>query len=98
VQGHGGGGAAGQDEGSTLGLGWADGAEDIGRAGSLVARSYGPRAAARPAAGDLVLLPDPSLILEPDFYRLAGGITRRDLRQILGEVFLNAASAASSLA
>ena len=87
MQGHGGRGAAWQDEGGALGRGRADGAEDIGRAGPLVAWSCGPRPATRPAAGDLVLLPDPGFVLEPDFYRLAGGITRRNLRHIHGEVF-----------
>ena len=98
MQGHGGGGASRQHKGGALGLGRANGAEDVGRAGALIARCYGPRAAAGPSAGDLVLLADPGFILEPDLYRLAASLARRDLRQVLGEVFLNAAAATSSLA
>ena len=86
MQGHGGRGAAWQDEGGALGRGGADGAEDIGRAGPLVARGYGPRAATGPAAGDLVFLPDPGLVLEPDLYRLAGSLAGRDLRHSRGKV------------
>ena len=98
MQGHGGGGASGQHEGGALGLGRADGAEDIRRAGALVARRYGPRATPGPAASDLVLLADPGFVLEPDFYWLPGGFARRDLRQSLGELFLNAEAARSSFA
>ena len=98
MQRHGGGGASGQDERGALALGGADGAEDVGRAGALVARRRGTRAAAGPSAGDLVLLSDPRLVLEPEFYGLARSLARRDLRQVRGEVFLNAEAASSSLA
>jgi|SRR5665213_723004 len=98
MQSHGRGRASRQNQSGALGLGRADGAEDVGRAGALIARCCGPRAAARPSAGDLVLLSDPRFVLEPDLYRLAGSLARRDLRQVLGEVFLNAAAASSSLA
>lgn len=37
MQGHGGGGAAGQHKAGALGLGRADGAEDVGRTGALIA-------------------------------------------------------------
>lgn len=87
MQGHGVGGAAGQDQGGALSFGRADGAEDVDRAGSLIVRRRRPCAAARPAAGDLVLLADPRLVLEPDLYGLAGGVARRDRRQDIGEVF-----------
>ena len=60
----------GQDEGGALALGRADGAEDVGRGGALIAGRGGARAAAGPSAGDLVLLSDPGFILEPDLYGL----------------------------
>src|SRR5215217_3838258 len=66
VQGHALRGAARQDKPGSFARGWADGAEDVGRGGSLVFGGCGPCAALRPAAGDLVLLPDPGLIGEPD--------------------------------
>ena len=46
-------------------------------------------AALRPAAGDLVLLADTSLICEPDFYRVdADRLLTRDCVQARGEAFL----------
>jgi len=90
--------ASGQNQGGPLALGRADGAEDVGRSGALVVRRARPRATARPAAGDLVLLPDAGLVLEPDLYGLAWGLARRDLRQDRGEVFLNADAASLSWA
>jgi hypothetical protein len=90
--------AARQDEAGGAALGRADGAEDIGRAGALIVRRRGPRPAPRPSPGDLVLLADPSLVLKPDFYRLARRVALGDLLQTLGEVFLNAARASASWA
>jgi hypothetical protein len=55
-----------QDQGRALALAGADGAEDVGRSGALIVRCRGPRAPPRPPPGDLVLLPDPSLVREPD--------------------------------
>src|SRR6478752_9357729 len=69
VQVHGLGVAGRQDQGSALALVWADRAEDVGGSGALVTRYAWPGAALRPAAGDLVLLSDTSLVGEPDFYR-----------------------------
>ena len=43
-----------------------DGAEDISGGGALIAMSARAGAARCPAAGDLVLLADPSLVLEPN--------------------------------
>ena len=60
------------DDAGALALGRADRAEDVGPGGALVVRRPGPGAAARPPAGDQVLLPDPRLVLEPDLYALAG--------------------------
>ena len=47
------------------------------------------------AGTSLVLLPDPGLVGEPDLYRLAAGLVRRDRLQEGGEVFSKAATAAS---
>src|SRR6266850_8446864 len=60
--------AGGQDQSRALAQFRADGTEDIGRCGSLIPRSARASAALRPPAGDLVLLADTSLVLEPDFY------------------------------
>ena len=98
VQGHCLCGAAGQDDTGRLALGRTDGTEDVGRLGSLVARGRGTGSALGPAAGDLVLLPDPGLVAEPNFYRLAAGLGRGDLVQAGRERFLKASAAASLLA
>src|SRR5438876_3787406 len=71
VQVHGLGVAGWQDQGRALALVWADGAEDVGGSGALIAGSAWTGAALRPSAGDLVLLTDASLVGEPDFYRVA---------------------------
>ena len=70
--------------------GRTDGAEQIGAFVSLVRRLARPGSAFRPQAHLAVLLADPGLVLEPDFYCLA-------LRQMAyvglersAEVFLNA--------
>ena len=57
-----------QDEGRALAMLRADRAEDVGGSGALITGSTGVGAALRPAAGDLVLLTDTSLICEPDLY------------------------------
>ncbi len=98
VEGHGLGVAAGQDQARALALLGADGAEDVGRAGALIMRCTWPGATLGPSAGDFVLLPDASLVLEPDFYGLASRFLRGDLLQLGGELFLNAAMASASWA
>jgi len=70
--------AEGQDQTGALAFLRADSAEDVGRFGSLVERRSRACAAPRPAPGDLVLLPDPRLILPPQLYRGAGRQARRD--------------------
>src|SRR6476620_2285614 len=60
--------AGGQDQSRALAQFRADGTEDIGRCGSLIPRRARASAALRQSAGDLVLLADTSLVLEPDFY------------------------------
>ena len=78
-----------QDQGRTLALFRADGAEDICRGGALIAGSARAGAALGPAAGDLVLLADPSLVLEPNLYCLdINRLPARDCLQARGEVFL----------
>ena len=77
-----------QDQGCTLTLFRADGTEDVGGSGALVAGRTWARAALRPAAGDLVLLADTSLICEPDFYRVdADRLLTRDCVQARGEAY-----------
>jgi hypothetical protein len=60
--------AARQDQSRALALLGADGAEDVGRGGALIVRCHRPRAALGPAPGDLVLLSDAGLVLEPYLY------------------------------
>ena len=98
VQSHSGGIAARQDEAGPGSSGRADGAEDVGRASALIVRRRGSCPAPRPAPGDLVLLADPGLVLEPDLYRLARRVALGDLIEARGEVFLNAARASASWA
>jgi len=74
----------------------ADGTEDVGRTRPLIVRCRGSSPAPRPSPGDLVLLADPGLVLEPDLYRLARRVALGDLLEAGGEVFLNAASVAAS--
>src|SRR3954454_24778619 len=97
MQAHALGRAAGQDETRPLAFSWADRAEDVGGLGPLVLGGRGPRATLCPAAGDLVLLPDPGLIGEADLYRPAAGLLR-DRRQAGGEIFLKRRAASSFLA
>ena len=60
-----------QDKPCAFALFGADGAEDVGRCGSLIPRRARASAALGPPAGDLVLLADASLVREPDFYLVA---------------------------
>ena len=89
--------AGGQDEGRTLSLTGADGTEDVGRGGALVARCRGSRATPGPAPSDLVLLADAGLIGEPELY-LAQGETLLvcDLLQTRGKCFLKSSMAPSA--
>ena len=78
-----------QDQGCALALSRADGAEDVGRGGALIAGRARSRATLGPPAGNLVLLTDPRLIREPDFYLSAiACLSTRDLLQAGGEAFL----------
>jgi len=74
----------------------ADRAEDIDRFSSLVFGCRWPRPASGPAPRDLVLLPDPRFVLEPDLYRRALRESFSDLCQLGGKApFLNASIASS---
>src|SRR5580704_5553022 len=90
--------AEGKDEPGAFSFGRTNGTENIGRCSPLIARRRRPRPAFRPAAGDLVLLPDTGLVLPPDFYRLARSLFCGRLVHEGGEFFLKAAAASSSCA
>src|SRR5258705_5840777 len=88
-----------QDQGSSLSLLRADGSEDVGRGGALIPRSARASAALRPPAGDLVLLADTSLVLEPDFYLAdVDRFFARDFTQARWEFFLKSSIAPSACA
>src|SRR5215210_8158767 len=97
MKGHGLGGAAGQDQSGALALGGTDRTEDVGRLGPLITRGRWTGPPWSPAAGDLVLLPDPSLVAEPDLDRPAACLGG-DLLQAGRELFLKISAAASLLA
>jgi len=91
--------AGGQDQSRALTLFRADGTEDVGRCGSLIPRRAGASTALGPPAGDLVLLPDTSLVLEPNFY--LADIDRffaRDFIQARWKLFLKSSMAPSACA
>jgi hypothetical protein len=91
--------AGGQDEARALAFLGANGAEDVGRTGSLILRSAGPRATLGPSACDLVLLADPGFILEPDFYLVGlDAFFARDFLQAAWECFLKSSIAPSACA
>ena len=91
--------ACGQDQGCALALFRADGTEDVGGSGALVAGRTWARAALRPAAGDLVLLADTSLVLKPNFYLAdVDRFFARDLIQARWELFLKSSMAPSACA
>jgi hypothetical protein len=88
-----------QDQGRPLAILWADGAEDIGRCGTLISRGAGTAATLGPPTGDLVLLANTSLVCEPDFYLVAvDRLLARDCVQTRGEVFLKSSIAPSAWA
>lgn len=87
--------AAGQDEAGANAARRADGTEDVGRLGALIAGCAGPGSPLRPAPRDLVLLADPRFILPPKLYLGAGGQPGPDLRQLGGQAFLKSSLANS---
>ena len=92
---HGMGVAVRHDQAGALALGRADCPEDVGPFGALVEGYAGPGSLARPAPGNLVLLPNPRLVLPPQLYLGPGREARPGLRQLGGEVFLKASIASS---
>jgi hypothetical protein len=91
--------AEGQDQSRALALFRTDRTEDIGRCGSLIPRSARASTALGPPAGDLVLLADTGLVLEPNFYLAdVGRFFARDLIQARWEVFLKSSMAPSACA
>ena len=89
----------GQNQTGAFALFGADGAEDIGRGGSLIERGNRPRPALGPTPGELVLLSDPGLVGEPDLYLIrADASFARDFCQLGGEVFLYVSIAPSAWA
>jgi|SRR6202522_167592 len=91
--------AGGQDQSCALALFRADGTEDIGRCGALIPRSARASAALCPPAGDLVLLADTSLVLEPNFYLAdVDRLFARDFIQARWELFLKSSMAPSACA
>ena len=91
--------AGGQDQGGALALLRADGTEDVGRGGALIAGSARAGAALGPSARDLVLLADARFVLEPNLYCLdIDGLFARDFIQARGEVFLKSSMALSAWA
>ena len=87
-----------QDQGRADATRGADGAEDIGRTGPLIAGRDGARAPFRPTPGDLVLLSDPGLVLPPNLYGCVFGERGADFRHSVRKVFLKASAAAGSWA
>ena len=88
-----------QDQGRTLALLRADRTEDVGGDSALVTGRTGAGTALGPAAGDLVLLADTSLVLEPYFYLVAvDRLLARDCIQACGEVFLKSSITPSACA
>ena len=88
-----------QDQGCALAIFRADGPEDVGGGGALVPGRAGACAALCPAAGDLILLADTSLVRTPDFYLVTvDRLLARDCVQARGEVFLKSSIAPSDCA
>ncbi len=88
--------AFGQDERRALAVLGRDRAENVGRGGAPVLGRGGPRAAFRPAPGELVLLADARFVGEPDFYvARIDAFFVRDFIETRGEVFLNSSIAPS---
>ena len=89
--------APGQNQPRRFALLRADRAEDVGRRGALVMRCGRSRAAPSPAPCDLVLLPDPGFVAEPNFYsRALDSLLTRDRVQTGGKCFLKCSIAPSA--
>ena len=64
--------------------------------GWLIMSGLGTRALPCPTIGELVLLANSHLVLEPDLYRCARRELGADFRHAYGKVFLNASMASGS--
>ena len=96
VQVHGFGVAGRQDQGSSLALARADGAEDVGRGRALIVWRRGPRTPPGPPPRDLVRLADARLVRELDLYPVrSDALLARDLVQARREAFLKSSTAPS---
>jgi hypothetical protein len=87
----------GQNEGRAGASIGTDGAEQVGRAMSLIAWCWRPGTSPRPKPGQRSLLADPRFVLPPDLERLADRRGGERLGYELREVFLYASWAAASL-
>jgi len=83
------------DQPRALAFGGADGTEYVSPLGALVVRCAGPGSLAHPTSSDLVLLPDPRLVLPPQLYFSASRETGPDFLHLGGEVFLKSSIANS---
>ena len=88
-----------QDQGRALALFGANGTEDVGRSGALIAGSTRAGAAFGPSARDLVLLADTRFVLEPNLYGLdIDRFFTCDLIQARRELFLKSSMAPAAWA
>jgi hypothetical protein len=88
-----------QDQGRALAQLWTDRTEDVGGSGALITGRTWTGAALGPTPRDLVLLADPGLVLEPDFYVVAiDCLLVRDGIQARGEAFLKSSITPSTCA
>jgi len=69
----------------------ANGGEDVGSRVALVLGLPRPAAPARPLPGQLALLADPALVLEPELERSARSLVADGAGDPLGQFFLNSA-------
>src|ERR1700683_3053286 len=74
----------------------ADRTEQVGRFSPLIVGGARACTLSGPAIGQLVLLPDPHLVLAPHLYGCARRKLRADLRHAGGKLFLNASRASAS--
>lgn len=81
------------DETSTFPFCRADGAKNVSPLCALIMRGAGTCSSPRPAAGNLVFLPNSGFILEPDFYLRGSSKPVPDRCQLGGEVFLKSSMA-----
>ena len=77
-----------QHEGRIFAFAWTDRAKDIGRGCALILRGRRPGPSSGPATRDLVLLPNPGFVSEPNLYRAGCKALRTgNFCQSRGELF-----------